>query len=217
MALDRRALRPNLAGACNQIFITRQFFETHWTSGVKPVGAYPNFGAKSKFAAVIESCGRIPKYSRRINLSQELLGGQAIIRDNRIAVVRAIGFDMFYCFIQVFDCLYGQNEVQKFRAPVLLGRRLDSGTKNLLNRVIAAQLDTSLPQSVRAFGKKSRSQLFMAEQRLYGVANTGALALPIDDEIPRHFNVGGTIYVDRANAIIMLDHRHPRSGSDRLD
>src|SRR5215510_2051928 len=42
------SLRPSLAGPFNEIFVTRQFFEAHRASGVKPVGAYSNFGPKSE-------------------------------------------------------------------------------------------------------------------------------------------------------------------------
>ncbi len=44
----------NLAGAFNKILVGCELFQTHRATGVKPVGADPDFRSETEFAAIIE-------------------------------------------------------------------------------------------------------------------------------------------------------------------
>ncbi len=114
------------------------------------------------------------------------------------------------------DGLDREDEVEVFRAPVLLGREFGAGPV-LYDRGIAADLDTVGTEQVGERGAEDLRDVRVDEHGLDGVADAGFLALAIDDDVRRHVEVAALVDVDVADAVVVLDDGHAGHADDALD
>ena len=108
----------HLALAANEIFVGRQFFQTHRPAGVQFIGADSDLRAETKFAAVGEASGGIPVNGRGIDFAQELLCRFLIARDDAVAVMRTKSLDVRDRLVRRIDHPHGKNEVEKLGRPI---------------------------------------------------------------------------------------------------
>src|ERR1700755_2482873 len=85
------ASSSQLASSFHQILVAGQFLQAHRPARVKPGGADPDLSPKTEFAPVVEPRGGIPENSRRVDLVQKLPSHRAILGNDRVTVMRAIG------------------------------------------------------------------------------------------------------------------------------
>jgi len=58
-----RLLFPDLTVAFDEVLVTGQFFQTHWSAGMQPVCTDSDLRTKTKLAAIVESRGCVPENS----------------------------------------------------------------------------------------------------------------------------------------------------------
>src|SRR5918996_3094180 len=74
----------------NHEFLRGQAFEPHRPARVQLVGGNADLGAQAVLVAVGEARRGVPYDGARIDLAQEALGAAAVLRDDRVGVLRAV-------------------------------------------------------------------------------------------------------------------------------
>ena len=147
----------------------------------------------------------------RIDLAQEFFRRDMIGRHDRIGVVRAVALDMGDRLVDPVDHLGGDDRVEIFGRPILLGRRPDARIGGLRVR-IAAHLAARIDQHADQRRKQLRRDRAVDQQRLGGAANPGAPHLGVENDRLGHSGLGALVDIDVAIAVEMGEHRHTRLG-----
>jgi len=93
-----------------------------------------------------------------------------------------------------------RNQIEIFCIPIGFGGRLRV-RHELPRAIIPAKFDFVLGESLCNAWQELVGDLLVDQQRLDGVADTGALALGIDDNLLCHLEVGVAIHVHMADAL----------------
>ena len=178
---------------------------------MEPSGGNADLGAEAELAAIGELRRRITQHDGRVDFAQKFLRRFAVFGHDRIGMMRAIAFDMRDRGVDAIDHPRGDNGIQIFGAPILLGRGFDAPVHRLHRRVAA-----DLAAGVEQHGDQRLEQPVAAsaidQQRLGGAAYAGAAHFGVEHDRLRHRELGLGIDVDVANAFEMREHRHPRFG-----
>src|SRR5258708_5306621 len=132
---------PDVSLTDNLILINGQFLQRHWASRMQAVGANTDLGSETEFCPIIKSGGCIPKHGRGIDLVEEFIRRLLITRDDGIAVVRTIGFNMADRIGKACHYPDGKNEIEVFGSPILFGGGTYSRPQNGLGFGVSTQLD----------------------------------------------------------------------------
>src|SRR5258708_39319895 len=110
---------------------------------MQAVGANTDLGSETEFCPIIKSGGCIPKHGRGIDLVEESIRRLLITRDDGIAVVRTIGFNMADRISKACHYLDGKNEVEAFGSPMVIGGGTYSRPQDALRFGVPTGLDTA--------------------------------------------------------------------------
>ena len=151
-------------------------------------------------------CSTIAESTSRRNFS----AAAVVLGDDRIGVVRAVALDMRDGRVDAVDHLRGDDGVEIFGRPVLLGRRLDARIDRARRRV-AAHLAARIEQHGHQRRKMRRRRRRIDQQRLGGAAHAGAPHLGVEHDRLRPCRASARrVDVDVADAFEMGEHRHAR-------
>ena len=89
LARDER--RDGLAGAAQDPLVGREALEPDRPARVELAGRDADLGAEAEAEAVGEARGAVPEDVGRVDGGEEALGGGAVLRDDGVGVVRAVG------------------------------------------------------------------------------------------------------------------------------
>ena len=107
--------------------------------------------------------------------------------------------------VHAIDDADGENQVEVLGVPVLGSGRLDDVGEGQA-ALVAADLDAGLGEVVDD-GLQDIEAVFMHQQRLDGVADTGALDLGVVDDGHGEVLAAGGVDVGMAKAAVVLDDR----------
>src|SRR5215472_16773811 len=175
------ALRSRLSGAAYAVFEAGQLFDSDRSTGVEPSGGNADLGAEAELAALGELRRRIVQHDRRVDLAQEFLRSLAIFGHDRVGMMRAIALDMRDRGIDAIDHPGGENGVEIFGAPVLLGRRLDAPIHRL-HRGVATDLAAGIEQHGNQRPEQFAGAGAIDQQRLGGAADAGAAHFGVEHD-----------------------------------
>ncbi len=119
---------------------------------------------------------------------------------------RAIAVDVGDGSIHIVNHSAGQDQLQVFGMPVLLGGR--DGQRCVFPELfVTAQLHSQFRQFCGDARDERCSGVRVDQQGLQGIANAGSLGLGVDDDRFGLVEIGGTVDEDVTDAFVVLDHR----------
>src|SRR5256884_2096518 len=187
--------RPRLPGAVNAIFEACQLLGANRAAGVEFAGGNPDLRAEAELAAIGELRRGVVQYDRRIDLAEEFLGSLYILGHDRVGVARAVILDMRDRVIDAVDDTRGDDGVEIFGVPVLVGCRLHARI-DLLHGRVAAHLAAGFDQHLDQRLQIDRCACAIDEQRFGRAADAGPAHLSVQHDRLRHIQIGGSIDID---------------------
>src|SRR5580658_465626 len=94
---------PDLALAAHDVFVSRQFAQTHRPARVEAIGGNSGFGAEAEFESVGKARGRVDVNRSRIDLGFKARGGIQVVRDDGVGESRAVAADESDRFVDRID------------------------------------------------------------------------------------------------------------------
>ena len=133
-----------------------------------------------------------------------------VVGDDRVGVVRAVALDMRDRLVDAVDDFRGDDRVEIFGGPVVLGRGFHARVGACTVRRRRAPRSRRRPASSTSGFRCVVRGRPVDQQRLGRAADAGAPHLGVDDDLLRHLEIGGAVDVDVAHAFEMREHRHAR-------
>lgn len=196
--------------------IAGEFAQSHGAAGVELVGGDADFCAETELATIGETGGGVVHDAGGIDGAQKLLSFRLVGSDDAVGVVRAVGVDVLDRGIDVIDDFDREDFFQILGRPIFLGGGDEVGQDG--EAVFAAsELNPFFTEDGGDFGEKLVGDRFLDQQGFERVADTGFLDLGIQGQGDRHVLIGFIGNVDVANAIVVLDDRHPRERNNRFN
>src|SRR3989304_9850329 len=161
-----------LSIAVDDKFRGRQLLEPHGAEGMEFGRADSDFRTQSQLESVAEPGGGIDQNTRRIHLSQEPLGVLIVRSENRLGMEGAISSNVLHRFLNPFPHTDGENEIEIFLKPILLGGLFDPGEDLSCSRA-SAKLYPFLLKGLCDPGKKRLGNLPMAKKGFQGFNTPG--------------------------------------------
>src|SRR5262245_2710189 len=165
--------RPDLPRAAHAILEAGQLLDADRAARVEAAGGDADLRAEAELAAVGELRRGVVQDDRGIDLAQEFLRSNRILRHDRIGVVRAISLYMRERGSHAVDNLGGDDGVEIFGRPVLLARRLHAPIDRA-RRLVAAYLAAGVEQHGDERRKVRGRHGAIDQQRLGRTADPGA-------------------------------------------
>ena len=110
----------------NAVLEAGQLLGADRAAGVELAGGNADLGAETELAAIGELRRGIVQDDRRIDFFQEALRRRAVLGEDAIGMMRAIGLDMGDRAVEPVDQPAGQDRVEIFGAPVRFRRFADT-------------------------------------------------------------------------------------------
>ncbi|MNJ19841.1 hypothetical protein D3C77_141650 [compost metagenome] len=201
--------------ADHHVFFTGQAFQADRAAGMQFVGGNTDFRAQTILETVGKAGRGVDHHRGRIDLGHELASLRLMFGHDGIGMVRAIVIDMFDGLVQAVDHANRQNRREVFSVPVRLGRRhrLD----NLEGALATAQFDTFFPKLTGHFRQELGRYRLIDQQGFHRPADAVAVGLGVEGDAPGLVQLCMLGHIDVADAVQVLDHRHPRVAADALD
>ena len=114
----------NLAGALDDVFVRREFFEAAGAAGMELAGADADLRPHAELVPVGESARSVDVDRSRIHLAREPLGCFVVRGDDHVAVMRAVALDVVDRRLKITHDSHRENEIEIFFGPILVRRGL---------------------------------------------------------------------------------------------
>jgi len=212
----RSSRRTNLPAAAHQVFVGRQLGGADRSARRQSLGRDADLRTHAELAAVGELGRGVDQHDGAVDLAQEALGHGVILGHDRIGVVRAEALDMGDRLLDAVDDTNGEDRVEVFGAPVLLGCRRDLAVE-CQNLGIAAQIAARGAQIGEDRRQDRRRDLAVDQQGLGGPADRHPAHLGVEHDRPCLHGVGRAVDIGVAEPFEVGDHRYPALALNPLD
>ena len=181
------------------------------------LGRNADFGAQAKLAAVREACGGVDVDRGGIDAGGKAVGSGIVARDDAFAVTGAVSGEVVERVVKAVHDLDREDVVQKFDRIVVFAGRLYAVAQNGARALTAAQLHVLFVERRLDNGKRLLRDVLVYQNGFDGVAHRGTRGFGVVDDVCRHLQIGGLVYIHMAVAHAGFDDRHLGVGDNALD
>ena len=171
-------------------------------------GRNAHLRAEPQLSAVVEASGRVDDDAARVHFCQKAIGVIEAIGANGLGVIRAVSLDVRQRRLEVVHDPDGEDFVEELGAKVRLRRGFrprHEGACSLAGPELHAFGDQGTPE----LGQEPFGRALMDEQALERIADPRPLHLRVQGERAGHVEFGALVEEQVADALVVLDHRHP--------
>ena len=178
LTVARRVIGRDVAVAPKAVAIGDQPLQSHRTARRQGLGADTHLGAEAVAEAIGESGGAVVIDPGTVHRSQKAVGGCTVLREDHLGVAGAVTADVVHGLVEVVDHLHRQDQIEIFRAPVLVS--LASSPTPSATLAASPRSHTGIGKGRDGSGQKRRRDRFVHQQGFNRIAGGRVLGLAVD-------------------------------------